>query len=241
MLFLPEYDPILRERFAADGYLSLPALLSPGGLREVDGEVRRLEKLALRRDFTMTCMDDSPRHMTTLGGHVIAKESDMIPDLYHDETLLAWLSYTADFRTVPVDDLLERHVINILHQQGDTHGAHTDDYPLALVLFTEAPDHEQDGGLLEHTPHTTDLRALGTAAGQQHHHRPGDGYLLRSDTTAHRVTPLNRPGLRRTVLNFAYTNPQRQQATTPSASWLYCSAPDPDALREGGPSWGRAG
>jgi hypothetical protein len=35
------------------------------------------------------------------------------------------------------------------------------------------------------------------------------------------VSPLRRPGLRRTVLNFAYTTPGRQQAVTHSASLLY--------------------
>jgi hypothetical protein len=99
--------------------------------------------------------------------------------------------------------------------------AHTDDYPLALVLFTEAPDEAADCGLLEHVPHATGLDSLTTGSARTAPHRPGDGYLLRSDISAHRVTPLRRSGLRRTVLNFAYTTPDRQAAITPSASELY--------------------
>ncbi|MET9324496.1 hypothetical protein ABZX75_30700 [Streptomyces sp. NPDC003038] len=221
MLTLPEYTPDLSERFAADGYLPLPALLPPAALAALDDEAGRLAALAVRRDFDMECTDRSPRHMTTLGGHVIVRESELIPRLYHDEVLLSLVSRIAGLLAVAVRDPLERHVLNTLHQPGDTHGAHTDDYPLALVLFIEAPHDPAHGGLLEYTPHTTDLTTLDTGTARRAHHRPGDGYLLRSDTTAHRVTPLNRPGMRRTVANFAYTTPDRQQALTPSAAQLY--------------------
>ncbi|MFD4559722.1 hypothetical protein ACFWP5_36320 [Streptomyces sp. NPDC058469] len=221
VLSLPEYTCVLRDRFAADGYLPLPALVPPEVLPVLDSEVRRLGKLAVRRDFAMECTDRSPRHMTTLGGHVIARESELIPQLYRDEHLLGLLGRIAGITAVPVGDPLERHVINSLHQQGDTHGAHTDDYPLALVLFTEAPADPAHGGLLEYVPHAIELDTLQTDTARRAHHRPGDGYLLRSDTTVHRVTPLVRAGLRRTVLNFAYTTLDRQRAVTPSASQLY--------------------
>lgn len=221
MLSLPEFTPALNDRFASDGYLPLPGLIPPDVLTSLDTEVRRLAKLAARRDFSMECMDGSPRHMTTLGGHTIARESRLIPDLYGDTPLLVLLTRIAGLNVVPVRDLLERHVINVLHQQGDTHGAHTDDYPLALVLITEAPTEPGDGGLLEYASQGAGLRTLDTGDARQAHHRPGDGYLLRSDITAHRVTPLTRAGVRRTVLNFAYTTPDRQHARTPSASQLY--------------------
>ncbi|WP_030733279.1 hypothetical protein [Streptomyces sp. NRRL S-237] len=217
MLSLPEFTTALHDRFTTDGYLPLPALVLPNALPVLDGEVRRLEKLAVRRDFTMECMNDSPRRMTALGGHVLAGESELIAGLYSDKSLLGRIAAIA---AVPVRDPLERHVINILHHQGDTHGAHTDDYPLALVLFTEAPADPGDGGLLEYAPHAADLQALDTVA-RRADHRPGDGYLLRNDTTAHRVTPLRRTGLRRAALNFAYTTPGRQEPVTPSASQLY--------------------
>ncbi|MFD4523928.1 hypothetical protein ACFWP7_08380 [Streptomyces sp. NPDC058470] len=55
VLSLPEYTCALRDRFAADGYLPLPlpALMPPEVLPVLDGEVRRLGKLAVRRDFAM--------------------------------------------------------------------------------------------------------------------------------------------------------------------------------------------
>ncbi|MCX5174099.1 phytanoyl-CoA dioxygenase family protein [Streptomyces virginiae] len=210
----------LRRQFSADGYVALPGLISPAGLVELRREARSLEADAVRRDFRMPGMADSPRHMTTLGGHQIARASPVITRLYADRDLMRLLSSLLGEAVVAVHDPVERHVLNVLHHPGDTHGAHTDDYPLALVLFLEAPPHT-DGGLLEFHPGRGDLGALDAPGARRVHHRPADGYLLRSDVTAHRVTPLERPGLRRTVLNFAYTTPGRQGATTSTASLLY--------------------
>ncbi|MFI8872663.1 HalD/BesD family halogenase [Streptomyces sp. NPDC055243] len=197
MLSLPIPAPPLSDHFAAEGCLR--------------------KKLAVRRDFAMAATADSPRHMTTLGGHTIDRESTLIPRLYRDRELLAWLGDVSSLAAVEVADPLERHVLNILHRPGDTHGAHTDDYPLALVLFIEAPADPADGGLLHYTPRTGALDATAERA----HHRSGDGYLLRADTTAHHVTALRRPGIGRTVLNFAYTTPDRQRARTSTTSALY--------------------
>ncbi|WP_406739076.1 hypothetical protein OG365_32960 [Streptomyces sp. NBC_00853] len=190
-------------------------------LAALRAEVGRLEAVAARRDFAMECMGGSPRHMTTLGGQVIADESPLISGLYEHAGLLRFLGEVAALDALPVRDPIERYVVNILHRRGDTHGAHTDDYPLAVVLFLEAPPAPEGGGLLEYVPDTPDLGSLETSRARHAHHHPGDAYVLRSDTTAHRVTPLLRDGVRRTVLNFAYTTSGRQGASTPSASLLY--------------------
>ncbi|MBX4179037.1 hypothetical protein K3A88_31460 [Streptomyces geysiriensis] len=208
-------------RFQADGYAPLPGLLTPDGLEKLRAEALRLAETGRRRDFTMACMDDSPRHMTTLGGHVIARHSPLVRELYTSPELLAVVSTVSGEPPVTVPDLLERHVLNVLHQQGDTHGAHTDDYPYALVIFLEAPHTPADGGLLQYMPRAGSLADLDTGRARSAHHRAGDAYLLRSDTTAHRVTPLTRPGLRRTVLNFAYTTRSTPPRTTQSARELY--------------------
>ncbi|WRZ88128.1 hypothetical protein OHB54_03120 [Streptomyces sp. NBC_01007] len=221
MLSLPPPTQVLRDRFESDDYVPLPGLLGRDLLATLRAEVRQLEQSAARRDFRMDCMAGSPRHMTTLGGHQIARESLLISGLYQDAGLLAFLASVLGGEVTTVRDPVERHVLNILHQEGDTHGAHTDDYPLALVLFLEAPPRPEDGGLLEFSPGRQDLDELNSAAARRAHHRPGEGYLLRSDRTAHRVTPLNRPGIRRTVLNLAYTVPDHQGPTTPSATLLY--------------------
>ncbi|MFK0236639.1 HalD/BesD family halogenase [Streptomyces vinaceus] len=214
----PDQAPAQLER---TGYVPLTGLLTAEGLALLRQEAARLEDIARRRDFSMACMDDSPRHMTTLGGQVIAAESELLPRLYADEALIELLGRLTGRPVASVPDPVERHVLNILHQEGDTHGGHTDDYPYALVLFLEAPSSPADGGLLEYTPGTSRLDTLGTAAAVTSHHHAGDAYLLRSDTTAHRVTPLTRPGVRRTVLNFAYTLPGHPAHATDSANQLY--------------------
>lgn len=208
-------------RFARDGYLALPGLLTGDGLAALGREATGLEAVARRRDFAMACMDDSPRHMTTLGGHVISETSELIPSLYRDRNLIGLVGQVAGEPVIEVEDPVERHVLNILHRAGDTHGAHTDDHPYALVLFLEAPKDPADGGLVRFLPRATSLRNLDHGHARTAHHHAGDAYLLRSDTTAHRVTPLARPGLRRTVLNFAYTTPAARPRRTPSATDLY--------------------
>ncbi|MEX0172847.1 hypothetical protein MRBLMG1_005590 [Streptomyces sp. LMG1-1-1.1] len=209
------------DRLRAEGYAPLPGLLTAAGLSVLRDEAARLQRAARRRDFAMDCMDGSPRHMTTLGGHVIAELSALVPELYADEELLALLSGLIGEKALPVPDPVERHVLNILHRQGDTHGAHTDDYPFALVIFLEAPASPEEGGLLEYVPEAASLRDLTAGPARTAHHHAGDAYLLRSDTTAHRVTPLARTGARRTVLNFAYTTSAAAPRTTPSAHRLY--------------------
>ncbi|WP_371648720.1 MULTISPECIES: hypothetical protein [unclassified Streptomyces] len=205
----------------SEGYLPLPGLLTTTGLSVLREDAERLEQAARRRDFTMASMGGSPRHMTTLGGHDIAKASNLVPELYADPELLALISGLIGQRPLPVPDQVERHVLNILHREGDTHGAHTDDYPYALVIFLEAPSSPEDGGLLEYVCDAASLRDLTAGPARTAHHRAGDAYLLRSDTTAHRVTPLTRAGVRRTVLNFAYTTPGAVPQTTTSARRLY--------------------
>ncbi|MCX5402308.1 hypothetical protein [Streptomyces sp. NBC_00102] len=166
-------------------------------------------------------MGGSPRHMTTIGGPALATGSPLISELYRQPSLIGLLRTVTGEPVVPVREVTERHVVNILHHPGDTHGEHIDDYPFALVLFLEAPADPRDGGLLEYSPRTTALPLPDAAPLHRRHHHAGDAYLLRSDTTAHRVSPLTRPGVRRTVLNFAYTTPDRQAARTRSAQLLY--------------------
>ncbi|THA86255.1 hypothetical protein [Streptomyces sp. A0592] len=109
-------------------------------------------------------MDNSPRHMTTPGGQVIAGESDLLPRLYADEELVALLGRLTGQAVAPVPDPVERRVLSILHQEGDTHGGRTDDHPYALALFLEAPSSPEDGGLLEYAPGPPGLDTLGTSA-----------------------------------------------------------------------------
>lgn len=196
------------------GYLPLPGLLTPPALAALRSEVTTLQTRAKRRDFAMDCMGGTPRHMTTLGGIEIAELAPMISSLYADRRLIDGLGRLVGLELIEADDPVERHVLNVLHRSGDTHGLHTDDYPLALVLFLESPRCEEGCGHLEF------FDACRAGHSSLKSHDPGDAYLLRADKFPHRVRPIH-DGCVRTVLNFAYGATTLPVVRSGSASILY--------------------
>jgi len=207
------------ESFSTNHYVRLPGLVRADGIARLAEEIERLRALAIRREFAMECMDYSPRKMSTIGGETLAEESALIAGMYEDPELVGFISAVFGAQLQPVPDPIERHVINFLHEAGDTHGGHFDDHPIALIVFVESPP-AHAGGLIEYVQNAESLSALGGPRSRRNHHEVGDGYLLKSDTTAHRVTPLA-AGYRRTAMNFAYTTPARASVASMSASLLY--------------------
>lgn len=203
-----------RRGFEHAGYLPLPGLLSPHGLDDLRAEVDGLLVEARRRDFEMECMGGTPRHMTTLGGLAIARLAPRITAMYRSKALVGRLGHLTGLELVLADDPVERHVLNRLHRAGDTHGLHTDDYPLALVMFLESPTCAEGCGHLEFF----DMCQAGHRAVLSH--SAGDAYLLRADQMPHRVRPIH-DGCVRTVLNFAYGIRGFEVEHTESASLLY--------------------
>ena len=200
--------------FGHAGYLPLPGLLSPSALQSLRSEADKLWRRAKRRDFDMECMGGTPRHMTTLGGIEIVESAPVVGALYRDPALMAALGRLVGLELQVAADPVERHVLNVLHQSGDTHGLHTDDYPLALVMFIESPSCEEGCGHLEF------FNACKAGESSLKSHAPGDAYLLRADLFPHRVQPIH-DGCVRTVLNFAYGATSIPVNETPSASILY--------------------
>lgn len=200
--------------FGHSGYLPLPGLFGAGALADLRAEVDRLLSAARRRDFDMECMGGTPRHMTTLGGIEIARLAPRITEIYRSAELTGRLGELTGLELDLADDPVERHVLNRLHRGGDTHGLHTDDYPLALVMFLESPTCAEGCGHLEFFSVCT--------AGHRSvlSHGAGDAYLLRADRMPHRVRPIH-DGCIRTVLNFAYGIMGETVDKTQSASILY--------------------
>ncbi|MDH3299651.1 MAG: hypothetical protein OES24_04005 [Acidimicrobiia bacterium] len=196
------------------GYVPLPGLLPEETVAVLREEIAAVLPLSNRKDFVMECMDNTPRHMTTVSGLAIAERSPAIVDLYHDPQLIAGISSVVGRSLEAAGDPVERHVLNMLHEAGDTHGFHTDDYPVALVMFIESPDCPDGCGRLEFCPVENAHDA------QTRSHAVGDAYVLRSDRLKHRVQPIHN-GCRRTVLNFAYSVEGEPVEQTPSASLLY--------------------
>ena len=200
--------------FEHAGYLPLPGLVTPPVLAMLRVELAHLLERARRRDFEMECMGGSPRHMTTLGGIEITETAPVITELYHSPGLVDRLGRLVGLELEFADDPVERHVLNRLHRPGDTHGLHTDDYPLALVMFLESPTCEEGCGHLEF------FDACKAGHSSVLTHAAGDAYLLRADKLPHRVQPIHE-GCVRTVLNFAYGAATIPVKRSPSASILY--------------------
>lgn len=209
----------LSREFTQREYVKLPGFISDEGLQLLRSEVERMQSIARRRDFTMETMGSSPRHMVTVGGKGITEASGVLPMLYRDPDLLAFIGGVFGEPTALVDDLTERHVVNILEGIGDTHGAHFDDFPIALVMFLESPP-PGAGGEVEFVPAATSLSDLNNGRVQRERHEAGDAYILKADTAAHRVAPLNRPA-RRVAINMAFARPGATATTTNTASLLY--------------------
>lgn len=185
--------------------------------RDVDGLLGR----KMRRDFLMECMDNSPRRMNVVNGNAIEQLSAFIPALYNDPQILAFLSAVVGEEVIPLVDDIDRYVINQLQQSSDTFGAHYDDYPLSFVIIMESPGAE-GGGYAEMVPNATSLSQLEESPIRLPL-RAGDAYLLKADTTAHRVAPLKIDALR-TAINLAYTTPGYVPRYTESAARLYAEA-----------------
>lgn len=217
----PDYDAFRRHglvdvitHFNRCGYVPLPGLLPESSVQGLRDEIAAVLPLSNRKDFLMECTDNTPRHMTTVSGLAIAERSPTIVEFYHDSTLIERISDVVGQRLQAAGDPVERHVLNMLHEAGDTHGFHTDDYPVALVLFIESPDCPDGCGRLEFCP------VENVHDAQTKSHAVGDAYILRSDRLKHRVQPIHN-GCRRTVLNFAYSVEGQSVEQTPSASLLY--------------------
>lgn len=214
-----------RETFARDKYVRFPGFFRKDGFELLRLEVDRLSQLSIRRDFQMQGSGGTHRHMSTLGGHTVAEYSSIIPGLYNDRDLLAFLSGVAGEDVLVVPDPVENHVLNILHQVGDIHGGHVDTYAFAFNIFIEGPP-EDAGGALEFAPGKLELEDLDGPDVRRLWHDAGDCYFLKTDEAVHRVTPLTRPA-RRTIINMAFANRATVDLASYSTSMLYGSEEEP--------------
>lgn len=221
-----------RDGFLRDKYVRFPAFFLPESFIVLRSEVDRLRSLAIRRDLKMKGSGHTPRKMSTLGGHVVKEYSSLVPELYHDPRLLAFLRGVAGEPVLGVPDEIENHVLNCLHQTGDIHGGHVDSYAFAFNVSIDGTVPE-DGGALEYVPGSVALEDLEGPSVRRVWHEPGDCYFLRTDQAVHRVSPLLRPEARRTILNFAYANPATLHVESYSTSALYGGSPSTRRTEDG--------
>ncbi|APJ02761.1 hypothetical protein [Silvanigrella aquatica] len=194
----------LRKNIDENGVINLTNYFSKSILSLLQNEIVEIfTKNKKRRDIYMRETDNTPRKMYTVSQKAIYESSDLIPAFYSSKDLNLLLNKITgkDISPVPVESG-ERFVINGLENAKDTHGWHWDDYTYALVFIAKAPSVEF-GGYLEAIPNTLNEKnesnaftAINNNKIDRHFYSEKNIYFMKSDTTLHRVTPINNENLR---------------------------------------------
>lgn len=188
------------------------SFLAPQSVKDaVAQEVRSvIEAAGVRRDLEIVETDNSPRKMRNVGQLDIAEFSDVIPRIYAADALLKGMAAVAAEPVHLCPWKPEQYVITSLEQDGDTHGWHWDDYTFALVWVVETPP-VSDGGFVQCVPGTRwnkdnpDVnRYLVSRPIYSLELFPGDIYLMKTNTTMHRVYPVKNG--RRKIINMSYAS-----------------------------------
>ncbi|WP_280363618.1 HalD/BesD family halogenase [Nocardia wallacei] len=161
-----------------------------------------------RRELRFAETGHTPRRMRNVRRSEIHRHGTVIPDLYESESLRQALAVITGEPVLRCPYEPEQFVITELTESGDTHGWHWDDYSFALVWVLDCPPVE-DGGFVQYVPNTVWDKEKPRLHRQfigrpilSAELRPGDLYLMRTDTSLHRVYPLSSG--RRLILNMAF-------------------------------------
>jgi len=200
----------LRECFARDGFADVTALIPPNVRAGVRAEVTAaLDAHAVRRDVRVAVTSGTPRRYRVVDRGTLAAACPATARVYRSPHLLTLVGIVAGQPVVPVPYVAEELIATRLEIAGDTHGWHWDDYAFALVWVLSAPA-ARDGAALEYITGVPWNKAepnveaiLAQREPVRAHIAAGTLYLLRTDTTLHRITPLERD-VRRDALCFSY-------------------------------------
>jgi len=178
--------------------------------------------------------DGTPRNMRTVGQPVIKDKGPLIDAFYFAPALLELVERVVgeQVHTCPYPG--EHYVISQLDRHGDTHGWHWDDYTYGIILVLEAPHYTQ-GGFVQAVPNTAWDKANPDVYGallssqvRSYALAPGDGYVIKTNSTMHRVHPI-RGEDRRTIVNMtlASTADLSRQFTHETNDALFGGVRDP--------------
>jgi hypothetical protein len=196
--------------FARDAFVDVTAAIPADWRTHVNAEVTAaLDAHGVRRDVRVAATGASPRRYRVAGREVLAQQCRWTASFYRSAYLGSLIAAIAGEPVVPVPYVPEELIATRLEFAGDTHGWHWDDYGFALVWVLRAPA-PQDGAALEYVTGVPWCKAapgldaiLADRTPARAHVPGGSVYLLRADTTLHRVTPLERATLR-DALCFSY-------------------------------------
>jgi hypothetical protein len=201
---------VSRKSFYETGFTLVSYLLPDDIKAQVACEVNTLiEWQSVRRDLHFAETSNSPRYMRNVTAANIRTNGGVTVGLYQSAAFRTALGSVAGEDVLECPYGPEHYVITHLERSGDTHGWHWDDYSFGVILVIDCPDVEQ-GGFVQTVPDTRwdkknpkVFTHLVNNPIYSYELRPGDIYLLRTDTTLHRVHPLEE-GARRTIINMAY-------------------------------------
>ncbi|HVE46064.1 MAG TPA: hypothetical protein VNA57_04885 [Acidimicrobiales bacterium] len=226
---LREQLPALHRSYREDDYAEISGFLPEGLWALAAGELEEaFDKHARRRDLIVRQSGNTPRRYTNIDRDVLATNTTVIPEVFRSPELYDLLEQVVGERVLPVPYVPEEFIAARLHQAGDVHGWHWDDYTWALVWIFKMPD-ELNGGSLEYIkrvpwdqddPRTDEIVASHPVT--RRHPEVGNAYLLKADTALHRVSPLREDAERMIVCySFATEDDLRREVNHESMEALY--------------------
>ncbi len=150
------------------------------------------------RKLEMISTANTPRHYRSVGRDAIHAHNGAIRELFENNDLLDALTIIAGEPVFRVPYKPEEYIVNNQCGVGHTHGWHWDDYSFALVHVVEAPDPIYGGRVemirrinWEKNDTATCIRmALNEKVVLGQHVASHQTYLMRTNTTLHRISPL---------------------------------------------------
>jgi hypothetical protein len=210
--FTDERKQSLRDLFQAEHVVALRDLCPQDLLGAVTAEASGImDRFGVVHDFDMKITDGTPRHLASVGQPVIKEHGPLVHSVYFSTALRHLLAEIVGEELFICPYPGEHYVISRLARSGDTHGWHWDDYTYGFILVLEAPDY-RDGGFVQAVPNTSwdkenpDVHgALLNSVVRSYAFEPGDAYLIKTDTTMHRVYPIRGDG-RRMIVNTTFAS-----------------------------------
>ncbi len=202
----------VREQFQGQHLVPLRGFLSPELLAALRHEAFGIvDEFGVLRDLTLEITDNTPRHMKTVGQPVIKEHGPLIDAFYFSDAVKEFIADLVGEEVFTCPYPGEHYVISQMGRSGDTHGWHWDDYTYGFILVLEAP-HYRDGGFVQGVPHTSWDKANPDVYGallksqvRSYALEAGDAYVVKTDTTMHRVHPI-RGDARRTIVNMTWVS-----------------------------------
>ncbi|GAA0448455.1 hypothetical protein Aca07nite_72670 [Actinoplanes capillaceus] len=206
--FSAERRAELAAKFADEHIVTLPGFCPPSLLAAIKDESSGIMgRHGTYHDLTFEITDGTPRRMRTVGQPVIRDEGPLIHNFYFAPVLLDFVTGLVGEQVHTCPYAGEHYVISRLDSSGDTHGWHWDDYTYGIILVIEAP-HYTEGGFVQAVPNTSWDKANPDVYGalissqvRSYALEAGDAYVVKTNTTMHRVHPIRGEG-QRTIVNM---------------------------------------